>query len=138
MSDLSEEEARLLKPCLKALVDLAEGRRKPESDAQRSFLECSRGLREPVTEHEIAFAKWRDGQPDLDAIISGQMEHAKPRRSVKKKRKKSRVRRGMSAAEAKKPMTGRWSDEEIAAHHKKSGYNKRRVRVVQGGAVNPR
>lgn len=139
MADLTPEEAKLLKPHLHKFIDLMEGRRKPETDAQRRFVACARGLRVPITNYEIAFVKWLIAKPDLSTISEPKPpQPAPPAKNRSKKKAKAKSKRTMSAAEAKKTSRGRWSAEEIAAHHKKSGFNRRKVVVYQGGAVSPR
>ncbi len=139
MADLTSEEAKLLKPHLHKFIDLMEGRRKPETDAQRRFVGCARGLRVPITNYEIAFVKWLIAKPDLSAVSEPKaLQPTKPAKNRRKQKTRVKSKRTMSAAEAKKPVKGRWSEEEIAAHHKKSGFNRRKVIVYQGGAVSPR
>jgi hypothetical protein len=138
MPTLSLKEVALLKPHLNALLDLAEGRRKPQTDAQRLFVECAKGIRQPVTGYEIAFVKWQIDKPELDDLPPQGQDKRAVSEKPRKKRRKPGKKSGMSAAEAKKMTPGRWSAEEIEAHHEKSGYDKRKVVMVQGGGVSPR
>jgi hypothetical protein len=135
---LSMKEVALLKPHLKALCDLAEGRREPQTDAQKLFVECVKGIRQPVTGYEIAFVKWQIDKPGLDDVLPQERDKRTVSEKPRKKRRKPGKKSGMSAAEAKKMTPGRWSPEEIEAHHKKSGYYNRKVVMVQGGSVSPR
>ena len=138
MADLTSREAKLLEPFLEALIALAEGRRIPQTDAQRLFLECARGLRKPVTPYEIAFLNWQT-RKNLDPITGlGVAKDDATNVSIKKKRKKRKINSSMSAAQAKKSSGCRWSVDEIEAHHKKSGYHKQKIVVCRGGGVNPR
>ena len=45
-------------------LDLVEGRRLPETDAQRRFLEVAAGRLPAVTEHERLWIRWRRMEPD--------------------------------------------------------------------------
>lgn len=138
MSKLTVKDATLLKPYLGKFIDLAEGRRLAETDAQRLFRECALGRRAPVTPYEIAFVAWQDaGRPDLAEVIASQPAPDLPKKSASKKRRRPRAKSGMSVAEAKKPPKARWTPEEIAAHHRKSGFNAAPV-IFQGGRVSPR
>lgn len=136
MADLTPAEKNLLRPHLNKFVDLIEGRRAPQTQAQQLFLECARGLRVPVTNYEIAIVKWLVRRPDLSTV--GEVEPSQTAKARRKRKPKAKIKRAFSAAEAKKQSRGRWSPEEIEAFHKKSGFYRRKVVVYQGGGVNPR
>jgi uncharacterized protein YifE (UPF0438 family) len=137
MQDLTQEEVALLRPHLKALVALAEGRRLPATEAQRRFVESVNGLREPASNYEIAYSKWQRTKPDLDELPSGNSERQNSSRG-KKKRRRGKSASGMSVAKAKASRTARWTEKEIIEHHRKSGYHKVKAVILRGGAVNPR
>lgn len=70
MVDLTTEEANLLRPHLKNFVELIDGKRQPQTDAQQRFLECARGLRIPLTNYETAFVKWLLKQKESNAVVA--------------------------------------------------------------------
>jgi uncharacterized protein YifE (UPF0438 family) len=59
MPFLSRREQDLLHRYQHFYLDLAEGRRLPETDAQRRFLEVAAGRLPPMTEHERLWVRWR-------------------------------------------------------------------------------
>ena len=59
MPSLTQREQDLLQRYRQFYVDLVEGRRLPETDAQRRFLEVAAGRLPPMTEHERLWVRWR-------------------------------------------------------------------------------
>ncbi|UEM07179.1 DUF413 domain-containing protein (plasmid) [Skermanella rosea] len=59
MPALTRREQDLLRRNRQFYLDLVEGRRLPETDAQRRFLEVAAGRLPPVTEHERLWVRWR-------------------------------------------------------------------------------
>src|SRR5690349_12185833 len=59
MPSLSRREQDLLQRYQRFYLDLVEGRRLPETDAQRRFLELAAGCLPPVTEHERRWVRWQ-------------------------------------------------------------------------------
>jgi uncharacterized protein YifE (UPF0438 family) len=59
MPSLTQREQDLLHRYRRFYLDLVEGRRLPETDAQRRFLEVAAGRRPPVTEHERLWVRWQ-------------------------------------------------------------------------------
>ena len=149
LSPLEARDRALLRPCLKALCDLADGRRTPKGDGQRMFLAAVRGKARPVTPYEIAFLRWRRaGEPDLDALLAAPTPSAEapPAASAwrpsackpKKERRPGKSRTGMSVTAAKAPRKPRYSEAEIARTNRISGLGRMTARFVPGGKVSPR
>ena len=59
MPSLTQREQDLLHRYRRFYLDLVEGRRLPETDAQRRFLEVAAGRLPPMTEHERLWVRWR-------------------------------------------------------------------------------
>jgi uncharacterized protein YifE (UPF0438 family) len=59
MPTLTQREQDLLHRYQRFYLDLVEGRRLPETDAQRRFLEVAAGRLPAVTEHERLWIRWR-------------------------------------------------------------------------------
>jgi uncharacterized protein YifE (UPF0438 family) len=59
MPSLTRREQDLLHRYQRFYLDLAEGRRLPETAAQRRFLEVAAGRLPPVTEHERLWVRWQ-------------------------------------------------------------------------------
>ena len=59
MPSLTRREQDLLHRYRRFYLDLVEGRRLPETDAQRHFLEVAAGRLPPETEHERLWVRWR-------------------------------------------------------------------------------
>ena len=59
MPSLTRREQGLLHRYRRFYLDLVEGRRLPETDAQRHFLEVAAGRLPPETEHERLWVRWR-------------------------------------------------------------------------------
>ena len=59
MPSLTQREQDLLQRYLQFYLDLVEGRRLPETDAQRRFLEVAAGRLPPMTEHERLWVRWQ-------------------------------------------------------------------------------
>jgi uncharacterized protein YifE (UPF0438 family) len=59
MPSLTQREQDLLHRYQRFYLDLVEGRRLPETDAQRRFLEVAAGRLPPMTEHERLWVRWR-------------------------------------------------------------------------------
>jgi uncharacterized protein YifE (UPF0438 family) len=59
MPSLTQREQDLLQRYRQFYLDLVEGRRLPETDAQRRFLEVAAGRLPPMTEHERLWVRWR-------------------------------------------------------------------------------
>jgi uncharacterized protein YifE (UPF0438 family) len=59
MPSLTQREQDLLHRYQRFYLDLVEGRRLPETDAQRRFLEVAAGRLPPITEHERLWVRWR-------------------------------------------------------------------------------
>ncbi|SEA86604.1 DUF413 domain-containing protein [Rubrimonas cliftonensis] len=132
LEPLSQCDADLLRPCAGALVDLAEGRRPPQTEAQARFVDVAAGRLEAVSDYELAFMRWRAlGCPPLDAAV-----RAPPKK--KRKRRKPKIRTGMSVSAAKAPRKPRWTEADIARMHSLSGFNRIAARFVPGGRASPR
>lgn len=129
LEPLSQGDADLLRPCASALVELAEGLRPPRTVAQARFIDVAAERLDAVSDHEIAFMRWRAlGYPPLDAAAP-----APPRK--KRKRGKPKIRTGMSASAAKAP---RRTEADIARLHTLSGFDRIAARFVPGGRASPR
>ena len=59
MPSLTQREQDLLQQYQRFYLDLVEGQRLPETDAQRRFLEVAAGRLPPMTEHERLWVRWR-------------------------------------------------------------------------------
>jgi uncharacterized protein YifE (UPF0438 family) len=59
MPSLTQREQDLLQRYRRFYLDLVEGRRLPEAEAQRRFLEVAAGRLPPMTEHERLWVRWR-------------------------------------------------------------------------------
>jgi uncharacterized protein YifE (UPF0438 family) len=59
MPSLTRREQDLLHRYGRFYLDLVEGRRLPETDAQRRFLEVAAGRLPPMMEHERLWVRWR-------------------------------------------------------------------------------
>ena len=59
MPSLTQREQDLLRRYRQFYLGLVEGRRLPETDAQRRFLEVAAGRLPPMTEHERLWVRWR-------------------------------------------------------------------------------
>ena len=59
MPSLTQREQDLLQRYRQFYLDLVEGRRLPETDAQRRFLKVAAGRLPPMTEHERLWVRWR-------------------------------------------------------------------------------
>jgi uncharacterized protein YifE (UPF0438 family) len=59
MPSLTQREQDLLHRYWRFYLDLVEGRRLPETDAQQRFLDVAAGRLPPVTEHERLWVRWR-------------------------------------------------------------------------------
>jgi uncharacterized protein YifE (UPF0438 family) len=59
MPSLTRREQDLLHRYGQFYLDLVEGRRLSENDAQRRFLEVAAGRLPPMTEHERLWVRWR-------------------------------------------------------------------------------
>jgi uncharacterized protein YifE (UPF0438 family) len=59
MPALTQREQDLLRRYRQFYLDLVEGRRLPETDAQWHFLEVAAGRRPSETEHELLWVRWR-------------------------------------------------------------------------------
>ena len=59
MPSLTQREQDLLRRYRQFYLGLVEGRRLPETDAQRRFLEVAAGRLPPITEHERLWVRWR-------------------------------------------------------------------------------
>ena len=59
MPSLTQREQDLLQQYRQFYLDLVEGRRLPETDAQRRFLKVAAGRLPPMTEHERLWVRWR-------------------------------------------------------------------------------
>jgi uncharacterized protein YifE (UPF0438 family) len=59
MPSLTQREQDLLHRYQRFYLDLVEGRRLPETDAQRRFFEVAAGRLPPMTEHERLWVRWR-------------------------------------------------------------------------------
>ena len=59
MPSLTQREQDLLQRYLQFYLDLVEGRRLPDTDAQQRFLDVAAGRLPPVTEHERLWVRWR-------------------------------------------------------------------------------
>jgi uncharacterized protein YifE (UPF0438 family) len=59
MPSLTQREQDLLQRYRRFYLDLVEGRRLPETDAQQRFLEVAAGRLPPITEHERLWVRWR-------------------------------------------------------------------------------
>jgi uncharacterized protein YifE (UPF0438 family) len=59
MPSLTQREQDLLQQYRQFYLDLVEGRRLPETDAQRRFLEVAAGRLPPMTEHERLWVRRR-------------------------------------------------------------------------------
>ena len=59
MPSLTKREQDLLQRYRRFYLDLVEGRRLPETDAQRRFLEVAASRLPPMTEHERLWVRWR-------------------------------------------------------------------------------
>jgi uncharacterized protein YifE (UPF0438 family) len=59
MPTLTQREQGLLHRYGRFYLDLIEGRRLPETEAQRRFLEVAAGHLPAVTEHERLWVRWR-------------------------------------------------------------------------------
>ena len=59
MPSLTQREQDLLQRYRQFYLDLVEGRRLPETDAQRRFLMVAAGRLPPMTEHERLWVRWR-------------------------------------------------------------------------------
>jgi uncharacterized protein YifE (UPF0438 family) len=59
MPSLTQREQDLLQRYRQFYLDLVEGRRLPETDAQRRFLEVAAGRLPAITEHERLWVRWR-------------------------------------------------------------------------------
>lgn len=57
---------------------LAEGARAPATAAQRRFVAAARGEVEPETEHEQAFARWREGVARADRALAAEAMRTRP------------------------------------------------------------
>jgi uncharacterized protein YifE (UPF0438 family) len=59
MPSLTQREQDLLHRYRRFYLDLVDGRRLPETNAQRHFLEVAAGRLPPMTEHERLWVRWR-------------------------------------------------------------------------------
>ena len=59
MPSLTQREQELLHRYRRFYLDLIEGRRLPETDAQQRFLDVAAGRLPPMTEHERLWVRWR-------------------------------------------------------------------------------
>jgi uncharacterized protein YifE (UPF0438 family) len=59
MPSLTQREQDLLRRYRQFYIGLVEGRRLPETDAQRRFFEVAAGRLPPMTEHERLWVRWR-------------------------------------------------------------------------------
>jgi uncharacterized protein YifE (UPF0438 family) len=59
MPSLTRREQDLLHRYRRFYLDLVEGRRLPDTDSQRRFLEVAAGRLPPVMEHERLWVRWR-------------------------------------------------------------------------------
>jgi uncharacterized protein YifE (UPF0438 family) len=59
MPSLTQREQDLLHRHRRFHLDLVEGQRLPETDAQQRFLDVAAGRLPPVTEHERLWVRWR-------------------------------------------------------------------------------
>jgi uncharacterized protein YifE (UPF0438 family) len=59
MPSLTQREQDLLQRYRQFYLDLVEGRRLPETDAQQRFLDVAAGRLPPMTEHERLWVRWR-------------------------------------------------------------------------------
>ena len=59
MPSLTQREQDLLQRYQRFYLDLVEGRRLPETDAQQRFLGVAAGRLPPVTEHERLWVRWQ-------------------------------------------------------------------------------
>jgi len=130
------------------IVRLASGELAPKTTAQHEFLRVVEGSRQPTSEWEVIYAAWQNhGKPDIDeffnsglastAVVAHALSNFKPA-SKTKTSKSPPAKKMMSAAAAKKLDKPRRSQAEIDRTHRKSGYHKQSIRIVQGGRVNPR
>ena len=130
----------------KDLIQLVEGKVPCNTAARKRFLEMSQGLVSPISDWEIIFWEWKlSGQPDpSEWFLSGKADYALITKLSEKRlsnkqtnKKKASKRKSLSAADAKKPSKRR-SQKDIEKGHKISGYNKKKITFVQGGAVRPK
>ena len=56
---------------------LADGARTPATAAQARFVAVARGEMAPETEHEQAFARWRQGVAQADRALANEAAHAR-------------------------------------------------------------
>lgn len=63
------KDAELLRSNIRALVDLDEGRRPPQTEAQKHFLLVSKGKAQATTQWELAYMRWRAERPDIEAML---------------------------------------------------------------------
>lgn len=130
----------------KDLINLVEGKIPCNTAARKHFLEMSQGLAPPISDWEIIFCEWKlSGSPDpSNWFLYGEADYALITKLSKKRlsnkqsnKKKASKKKVLSAADAKKPSERR-SQKEIEKGHKISGFNKKKVTFVQGGAVRPK
>ena len=130
------------------IVQLAKGERTPKTIGQQQFMNVVNGSQKPSTEWEIIYASWKAmGEPPVDeffnsgkaadAIVAEALSNFTQTKSSKKKKVRS-TKKALSAAAAKKLGRPKRSQAEIEKTHRKSGFYKQKVKVVQGGKVNPR
>ncbi|WP_291298638.1 hypothetical protein [Elioraea sp.] len=69
--------AALIRRHLPFYQALASGARPPATPAQRRFVAVARGEAQPETDHEEAFARWREGVAQADRALANETAHAR-------------------------------------------------------------
>ena len=79
MFDLNAKEVSLLRPYIRALEKLEQGKIEPKTALQKHFLAMCRGESPARTEYEFAYLKWRRTKPDLSKVKQNGMPPKKSR-----------------------------------------------------------
>lgn len=122
----------------KDLILLTEGKLNANTPARKKFLEVHNGSINPSEKWEILFFEWkRAGQPDPENwFMSGNADfalinHFHKKREVRKNTKTLSVTKSKNLRQKK-------TQKEIEKGHDESGYNRKKIIFVQGGAVRPK
>ena len=154
MSEANEEKEKLKQDdeqntkILSHLALLAEGKIPANTAKRQRFLEVVKGALPPVTDWEHIFVNWKKLGNISPALYfhSGQAQKEfRTSKSQTKGLKKGEVNLEISPRKKVKSKKGQRANREqmlkqrkIEETHRKSGYYKKKVKIVSGGGFSPR